>query len=160
MTAHFPFDNTYARLPDRFFARIAPTPVSAPRLVRLNRALAMHLGLDPDWLESAEGIDILAGKRVPEGAEPIALAYAGHQFGSFVPQLGDGRAILLGELVDRDGVRRDIQLKPRLNRSICPASGTNAHRLSAAAAPLVSARPRTWAGPIAWARQLTWDRRL
>ena len=111
MTAHFRFNNTYARLPDRFFARIAPTPVSAPRLVRLNRALGMHLGLDPDWLESAEGVEILAGKRVPEGAEPIALAYAGHQFGNFVPELGDGRAILLGELVDRDGIRRDIQLK-------------------------------------------------
>jgi uncharacterized protein YdiU (UPF0061 family) len=96
MTAHFPFSNTYARLPDRFFERVAPTPVSGPRLVRLNRALALHLGLDPDWLERTEGVEILAGKRVPEGAEPIALAYAGHQFGNFVPQLGDGRVILLG----------------------------------------------------------------
>ena len=111
MTFHFPFDNTYARLPRRFFAPIAPTPVAAPRLVRLNRDLAESLGLDPDWLASPQGVEILAGKRVPEGAEPIALAYAGHQFGHFVPQLGDGRAILLGEVVDRDGVRRDIQLK-------------------------------------------------
>ena len=111
MTFHFPFSNTYARLPDRFFARVAPTPVAAPRLVRLNRELALHLGLDPDWLASPEGLEILAGKRVPDGAEPIAMAYAGHQFGHFVPQLGDGRAILLGEVVDRDGVRRDIQLK-------------------------------------------------
>ncbi len=111
MTFHFPFKNTYARLPDRFFARVAPTPVAAPRLVRLNRELALHLGLDPDWLASPEGVEILAGKRVPEGAEPLAMAYAGHQFGHFVPQLGDGRAILLGEVVDRDGVRRDIQLK-------------------------------------------------
>ena len=111
MTIHFPFENTFSRLPDRFFARVAPTPVPAPRLIRLNRDLARHLGLDPDWLASEEGIEILAGKRLPEGAEPIALAYAGHQFGHFVPQLGDGRAILLGEVVDRDGVRRDIQLK-------------------------------------------------
>jgi uncharacterized protein YdiU (UPF0061 family) len=111
MTVHFPFDNTYARLPDRFFARVAPTPVPAPRLVRLNRDLALHLRLDPGWLTSPESIEMLAGKRIPDAAEPIAMAYAGHQFGQFVPQLGDGRAILLGEVVDRDGVRRDVQLK-------------------------------------------------
>jgi uncharacterized protein YdiU (UPF0061 family) len=111
MTFHFPFDNTYARLPDRFFARLAPTPVAAPRLVRLNRELALQLGLDPDRLASPEGVEILAGKRIPDGAEPLAMAYAGHQFGHFVPQLGDGRAILLGEVVDRAGVRRDVQLK-------------------------------------------------
>jgi uncharacterized protein YdiU (UPF0061 family) len=111
MTVHFPFENTFVQLPDRFFARVAPTPVPAPKLVRLNDELALHLGLDPEWLRGAEGVDILAGKRLPQGAEPIALAYAGHQFGHFVPQLGDGRAILLGEVVDRDGVRRDIQLK-------------------------------------------------
>jgi uncharacterized protein YdiU (UPF0061 family) len=111
MTMHFPFDNTYARLPDRFFARVAPTPVAAPRLVRLNRELALELRLDPDWLASSEAVEILAGKRVPDAADPIAMAYAGHQFGHFVPQLGDGRAILLGEVVDRNGVRRDIQLK-------------------------------------------------
>jgi uncharacterized protein YdiU (UPF0061 family) len=111
MTVHFPFDNSYAALPDGFFARVAPTPVAAPRLVKLNGPLARHLGLDPDWLASPEGVEILAGKRVPEGADPIAMAYAGHQFGHFVPQLGDGRAILLGEVIDADGVRRDIQLK-------------------------------------------------
>ena len=111
MTAHFPFTNSYARLPDRFFVRIDPTPVSAPRLLRLNRALADDLGLDPEWLASPDGVEVLAGRRVPEGAEPIAAAYAGHQFGQFVPQLGDGRAILLGEVIDRGGVRRDIQLK-------------------------------------------------
>ena len=111
MTVHFPFDNTYSRLPDRFFARVAATPVAAPRLIRLNRALALHLGLDPDWLASREGVEVLAGNRVPDAADPIAMAYAGHQFGQFVPQLGDGRAILLGEVVDRDGVRRDLQLK-------------------------------------------------
>jgi serine/tyrosine/threonine adenylyltransferase len=111
MTVHFPFEHTYAALPANFFARVAPTPVAAPRLIKLNRALAIHLGLDPDRLSSPEGTEVLAGKRVPEGADPIAMAYAGHQFGQFVPQLGDGRAILLGEVIDADGVRRDIQLK-------------------------------------------------
>ncbi|GLH81533.1 UPF0061 protein [Bradyrhizobium sp. SSBR45G] len=111
MTVHFPFQNSYAALPDNFFARVAPTPVAAPRLIKLNRPLAEELGLDPAELETAEGAAILAGKTVPEGAEPIAMAYAGHQFGHFVPQLGDGRAILLGEVVDKNGVRRDIQLK-------------------------------------------------
>src|SRR5215213_4618046 len=111
MTIHFPFQNTYAALPANFFARVAPTPVAAPRLIKLNRPLAVHLGLDPDLLSTPEGAEILAGKRLPEGAEPIAMAYAGHQFGQFVPQLGDGRAILLGEVLDRLGARRDIQLK-------------------------------------------------
>jgi uncharacterized protein YdiU (UPF0061 family) len=111
MTAHFPFQNTYAALPANFFARVAPTPVASPRLIKLNRALAIHLGLDPDVLQSPEGAEILSGKTVPAGADPIAMAYAGHQFGQFVPQLGDGRAILLGEVIDKDGVRRDIQLK-------------------------------------------------
>ena len=111
MTVHFPFDNSYARLPDRFFARVAPTPVGGATLIRLNRGLAEELGLDPDWLASPAGVEALAGRRVPEGAEPLAAAYAGHQFGGFVPQLGDGRAVLLGEVVDRGGTRRDIQLK-------------------------------------------------
>ncbi|WP_420134496.1 protein adenylyltransferase SelO [Rhodopseudomonas sp.] len=111
MTFHFPFDNSYAALPETFFARVAPTPVAAPRLVKLNRALADRLGLDADWLASPEGAAVLAGARVPEGAASIAMAYAGHQFGHFVPQLGDGRAILLGEVIDKGGVRRDIQLK-------------------------------------------------
>ena len=106
-----PFDNTYARLPERFYARVGPTPVAAPGLVRLNEGLAEQLGLDPQWLASPDGVGFLAGNGVPEGAQPIALAYAGHQFGQFVPQLGDGRAILLGELVGRDGARRDVQLK-------------------------------------------------
>jgi serine/tyrosine/threonine adenylyltransferase len=105
------FDNSYARLPDRFYARLAPTPVSAPRLVKLNVALALELGLDPADLTTPEGVAMLAGNRVAPGSEPIALAYAGHQFGNFVPQLGDGRALLLGEVVDVKGVRRDIQLK-------------------------------------------------
>ena len=97
-----PFANTYARLPERFYARLNPTPVARPRLIKLNIALAEQLGLDPDDLTA----DVLAGNHVPEGAEPMALAYAGHQFGNFVPRLGDGRANLLGEVGGRD-----IQLK-------------------------------------------------
>src|ERR1700738_3423908 len=107
----FAFDNSYARLPDRFFARLRPTPIAAPRLVRLNNKLAWHLGLDPGKLAAPEGVEVLAGHRGPERGEPLAMAYGGHQFGTFVPQLGDGRAILLGEVIDRDSVRRDIQLK-------------------------------------------------
>jgi uncharacterized protein YdiU (UPF0061 family) len=107
----FAFDNSYARLPDRFYASLPPTPVVSPRLVRLNEKLAIHLNLDPAALAKPEGVAVLAGNRVPERGEPLAMAYAGHQFGMFVPQLGDGRAILLGEVIDRDGVRRDIQLK-------------------------------------------------
>jgi uncharacterized protein YdiU (UPF0061 family) len=107
----FAFDNTYARLPDRFFARLAPVPVAHPRLVKLNETLAGQLGLDPEALHAPEGLAMLAGNRVPEGAAPLAMAYAGHQFGAFVPQLGDGRAILLGEILDPAGERFDIQLK-------------------------------------------------
>lgn len=108
---NFAFDNSYARLPARFFSSISPTKVRAPRVVMVNRALAEELGLDPDELASPIGAQVLAGNALPAGAEPIALAYAGHQFGSFVPQLGDGRAILLGEVVGRSGRRVDIQLK-------------------------------------------------
>ena len=111
MTPHFPFENTYTRLPDRFYARVIPTPVRAPRLIRVNTELALDLGLEPDWLAGPEGLEVLAGQAVPETAESIAMAYAGHQFGHFVPQLGDGRAILLGEVIDQQGVRRDVQLK-------------------------------------------------
>ena len=107
----FPFDNSYARLPERFFTRTAPTLVRAPRLIRLNTPLALHLGLDPHWLASEQGVEILSGNRLPDGAASIATAYAGHQFGGFVPKLGDGRAILLGEVIDQSGKRRDIQLK-------------------------------------------------
>jgi len=110
-TQVFPFDNSYARLPERFFARLPPTPVAAPNLVRLNWKLAGTLGLDAARLSTPEGVAILAGNAVPKLGEPLAMAYAGHQFGTFVPQLGDGRALLLGEVVDLDGVRRDIQLK-------------------------------------------------
>ena len=107
----FAFDNTYAQLPDRFFERLAPVPVAQPWLIKLNEALARKLGLDIDALGSPEGLAMLAGNRVPEGAAPLAMAYAGHQFGNFVPQLGDGRAILLGEMLDPTGERFDIHLK-------------------------------------------------
>ncbi len=111
MTIRFPFDNSYARLPETFFARVVPTPVKAPQLIKLNAPLARELGLDPEALATPEGVEILAGRRIAEGSEPLAAAYAGHQFGNFVPQLGDGRAVLLGEIVDTAGTRRDVQLK-------------------------------------------------
>ncbi|MDJ1007496.1 MAG: YdiU family protein [Paracoccaceae bacterium] len=111
MGMNFDFDNTYAALPEAFYARLDPTPVAAPGIVAVNDLLAAELGLDGAVLRSPEGLAVLAGNAVPEGAAPLAQAYAGHQFGGFVPQLGDGRAILLGEVVGRDGRRRDIQLK-------------------------------------------------
>ena len=110
-SVRFNFENTYARLPEHFYVRLDPTPVSAPRLVKVNGELARKLGLDPDALANARGVEILAGNCVTEGAEPLAMAYAGHQFGYFVAQLGDGRANLLGEVVGCDGLRYDIQLK-------------------------------------------------
>jgi uncharacterized protein YdiU (UPF0061 family) len=105
------FDNSYARLPERLYARVNPTRVAAPGLVKVNAALALELGLDPEKLASKEGVEVLAGNRIADGSEPIAMSYAGHQFGYFVPQLGDGRAILLGEVIARNGQRYDIQLK-------------------------------------------------
>lgn len=111
MTPPFAFDNSYARLPDRFFQRVRPTPVAAPRVIDLNHDLASELGVDADALTGPAGAAILGGNTLPPGADPLAMAYAGHQFGNFVPQLGDGRAILLGEVIDRQGRRRDIQLK-------------------------------------------------
>lgn len=107
----FGFRNTYAHLPERFYARVDPTPVAAPRLVKLNVELARALGLDPEALARPEGVAVLSGNCVAGGSEPLAMAYAGHQFGNFVPQLGDGRANLLGEVVGQDGVRYDVQLK-------------------------------------------------
>ncbi len=105
------FDNSYARLPDRFYTRLPPEPVATPGLIRVNHALARHLGIDPHWLESDAGLAVIAGNEIPHGAEPLATVYAGHQFGGWSPQLGDGRAILLGEVIAADGGRYDIQLK-------------------------------------------------
>ena len=105
------FSNSYARLPEHFFARLAPTPAPKPHLIKFNKSLASELGVNAQGLEPDEVAAVFAGNVTPPGAEPIAMAYAGHQFGSFVPQLGDGRAILLGEVLDRNGERRDVQLK-------------------------------------------------
>ena len=106
----FGFQHSYAALPSRFYARIAPTAVANPQLLVLNRPLAEDLGLEPNALEP-EAAAVFSGNLLPEDADPIAMAYAGQQFGVFVPSLGDGRAILLGELRGRDGVLRDLQLK-------------------------------------------------
>jgi serine/tyrosine/threonine adenylyltransferase len=104
------FDNSYGRLPQALYVRQAPTPTRAPRLVILNRALAQEMGLNPQALEAEEGVGALSGARVPAGADPLAQAYAGHQFGHFA-MLGDGRAILLGEQITPSGARVDIHLK-------------------------------------------------
>ena len=110
MSLSLPFDNTYEKLPDRLFARQEPAKVADPALLIYNRALAHELNLTGK-ASDAELAAIFAGNHVPKGASPISQAYAGHQFGNFVPSLGDGRAVLLGEVVDIDGARRDIQLK-------------------------------------------------
>ena len=111
MPCPIPFDNSYSRLPARFYARQKPEPVSAPSLIKVNDRLAAELGIDPGWLKSSEGIATLAGNQVPDGASPLSAAYAGHQFGGWNPQLGDGRALLLGEVIAANGIRYDIQLK-------------------------------------------------
>lgn len=105
------FDNSYARLPERFFARVRPEAVVRPSLVRLNQRLVEVLGLDSEFLVSPEMVEVFAGNQVAPGSEVIAQAYAGHQFGNFVPSLGDGRALLIGEHLTRDNHRFDIQLK-------------------------------------------------
>jgi uncharacterized protein YdiU (UPF0061 family) len=109
MTLHIPFDNTYAALPPRFYTRQVAQPVKAPRLIAFNAALAADLGITPG--DAAQMAAVFSGNAVPDGAAPLAQVYAGHQFGGFSPQLGDGRALLLGEVVDHHGHRRDIQLK-------------------------------------------------
>jgi len=109
--AEFAFDNTYARELEGLYVPWKATEAPQPALVKLNRALAEELGLDADALDSAEGARLFSGSRLPPGAAAIAQAYAGHQFGGFVPQLGDGRALLLGEVIDRHGRRRDIAFK-------------------------------------------------
>ena len=109
--ARFPFDNSYARELQGFYVPWQPVAVAAPRLLFLNRALAEELGLDIASLDGPGGAAVFAGNALPEGAEPIAQAYAGHQFGGFSPKLGDGRAVLLGEVIDRNRRRRDIALK-------------------------------------------------
>ncbi len=106
----FPFQNSYSKLPESFYWKQNPTPVANPRLIAANESLAHELGIETNWLQSPEAAEVFAGNTVPDGAEPLAQAYAGHQFGGFSPQLGDGRALLLGEVASAKG-RRDIQLK-------------------------------------------------
>lgn len=110
-SAIFNFDNTYARELEGYYVPWAPATVPQPQLVKLNAGLARELNLDAAALAAPAGVENLAGNRVPDGATPIAQAYAGHQFGQFSPQLGDGRALLLGEIIDRQGRRRDIAFK-------------------------------------------------
>ncbi|MFT7091412.1 MAG: hypothetical protein ACJAXW_003049 [Candidatus Azotimanducaceae bacterium] len=105
------FDNTYAKLPERFFHAQPPKSVRAPAPIRVNHRLADQLGISAEWLESEAGLAVLAGNSVPDGAEPIATVYAAHQFGNWNPQLGDGRALLLGEVLSTAGERFDVQLK-------------------------------------------------
>lgn len=105
------FHNTYARLPENFYTRFYPVPVATPKLIIFNTQLASELGIDVKNFNQKELTEVFSGNKILKGSKPIALVYAGHQFGYFVPQLGDGRAILLGEVVDREGQRRDIQLK-------------------------------------------------
>ncbi|TNF21738.1 MAG: YdiU family protein [Rhodobacteraceae bacterium] len=114
MTHHpprFTFDNSYARELDGFYVPWEGDKVPEPRIVLLNSDLARELQLDPEALDTDQGAAVLSGAVAPEGADTLAQAYAGHQFGGFSPQLGDGRAILLGEVIDREGKRRDIHLK-------------------------------------------------
>jgi len=103
--------SSYAALPERFFARVAPTRVAAPGLIKINPALAAELSFNCAEMDSGALAGLFSGNALPPGTEPIAMAYAGHQFGHFVPQLGDGRAILIGEMRDQSGAPRDIQLK-------------------------------------------------
>jgi uncharacterized protein YdiU (UPF0061 family) len=107
----FRFDNSFARELEGFFVPLRPTPVRAPALLFLNEPLVDELGLDLGALDASARAAIFAGNTVPDGAEPLAQAYAGHQFGGFSAQLGDGRALLLGEVIDRHGRRRDIAFK-------------------------------------------------
>lgn len=106
-----PFDNRYIQVADTLFTKQLPHPVKHPNLIRLNDDLATFLSIDPAQLQCVEGVEILAGNRIAKGSEPIATAYAGHQFGHWNPQLGDGRAVLLGELIGADGLHYEVQLK-------------------------------------------------
>ena len=110
MTRLISFDNSYAAELEGLYDSVTPEGFPDPTLVQFNNGLADELGFDVDEVRE-QAPEIFSGNRIPEGAEPIAQAYAGHQFGSFNPQLGDGRAVLLGEVLDRDGQRRDLQLK-------------------------------------------------
>ncbi|MCL4107555.1 UNVERIFIED_CONTAM: hypothetical protein GTU68_022016 [Idotea baltica] len=111
MTFSLPFENSYAKLPERFYAKLSATPASDPAFLAVNADLADALGLDPASLKTDDALAIFSGTEMPLGSDPLAQAYAGHQFGGWNPQLGDGRALLLGEILDPKGQRFDIQLK-------------------------------------------------
>ena len=105
------FKNSYAALPNNFYARLNPEPVKQPVLIKINNKLAEDLGIDTNNIEASILEEIFSGNKILSNSDPIAMTYAGHQFGHWVPQLGDGRAILLGEIIAKDGLRKDIQLK-------------------------------------------------
>lgn len=105
------FNNSYAKLPENFYSATNPEPVKQPGLIKFNHELAEELGVTGLYADETEALEFFSGNKIPEGAEPIAMAYSGHQFGGFSPKLGDGRAILLGEVKDKNGIRHDIQLK-------------------------------------------------
>ncbi len=105
------FEHTYANLPETFYQKIKPSPVKKPKLIEINDELLDYFKIDSKFIKSKEGISVLSGNKIVRGSKPIAMAYAGHQFGNFVHQLGDGRAVLLGEMISKDGLRFDLQLK-------------------------------------------------
>lgn len=105
------FEHSYAQLPDAFFSPVQPASVPTPDVIKVNEPLAKTLGFETEFLHSEEAVNLFSGNKLCCGADAIAMAYAGHQFGGWSPQLGDGRAALIGELTDRNGVRYDIQLK-------------------------------------------------
>ena len=105
------FNNSFVQLGEKFYAKLNPTPVEQPKIVKLNEELSNKLGIDLEMLELEDWASIFSGNRILPGSEPLAMVYAGHQFGHLVPQLGDGRAILLGEVIDNSSIRNDIQLK-------------------------------------------------
>ena len=105
------FNNSFVKLGEKFFAKLNPTPVKHPKIVKLNDELSNNLGIDLEMLELEDWASIFSGNQILPGSEPLAMVYAGHQFGHLVPQLGDGRAILLGEVIDNSSIRNDIQLK-------------------------------------------------
>ena len=105
------FNNSFVQLGEKFYAKLNPTPVEQPEIVKLNEELANNLGIDLGMLDLKDWASIFSGNRILPGADPLAMVYAGHQFGHFVPQLGDGRVILLGEVINNSSIRNDIQLK-------------------------------------------------